>query len=241
MENRTVEAHPVASREAWLEARKQLLAQEKDFTRLRDQLSQQRRNLPWVSVEKDYVFEGPHGPQTLSELFAGRSQLIVYHFMFDPSDDEGCPSCSFWADNFDGIDVHLNQRDVSFVAISRAPLGKIVAFKQRMGWGFNWVSSFGTDFNYELDVSFTPEQLANEEAYYNYRRGNPGLPDREGISVFYQDENGNVFHTYSAYARGIDMVNGAYHFLDLVPKGRDEAGHDNPQYWVRHHDRYNGR
>jgi len=241
VEKRATETHTVVSRDEWLEARTQLLSKEKEFTRLRDQLSRQRRDLPWVRVEKDYVFEGPHGPQTLPELFAGKSQLIVYHFMFDPRDDEGCPSCSFWADNFDGIDVHLNQRDVSFVAISRAPFSQIETFKQRMGWSFTWVSSFGTDFNYDFDVSFTPEQLANGEAYYNYRPGNPGMPDREGISVFYQDQNGDVFHTYSAYARGIDMVNGAYQFLDMAPKGRDEAGHDNPQYWVRHHDKYDGQ
>jgi predicted dithiol-disulfide oxidoreductase (DUF899 family) len=158
--------------------------------------------------------------------------------MFDPSDDEGCPSCSFWADNFDGIDVHLNQRDVSFVAVSHAPFSKLASFKERMGWSFPWVSSSGSDFNYDFNVSFTPEQLASGEAYFNYTPGNPGMEDREGVSVFYKDPDGNVFHTYSAYARGIDMVNGAYHFLDLVPKGRDEAGHDGPQYWVRYHDRY---
>ena len=238
MENRRMDAHEVVSRDEWIEARTQLLAKEKEFTHVRDQLSQQRHDLPWVRVEKDYVFEGPHGRQTLSELFAGKSQLIVYHFMFDPNDEEGCPHCSFWADNFDGIGVHLNQRDVQFVAVSRAPFGKLEAFKQRMGWSFPWVSSFGSDFNYDFHVSFTPEQLAKEEAFYNFRLGNPGLPDREGISVFYKNRNGEVFYTYSAYARGIDMVNGAYHFLDLVPKGRDEAGHDNPQYWVRHHDKY---
>jgi predicted dithiol-disulfide oxidoreductase (DUF899 family) len=241
MENRTGQTHTVVSHDEWTKARTQLLAREKDFTRLRDQLSQQRRDLPWERVEKDYLFDGPAGKISLAELFAGRSQLIVYHFMFDPSDDEGCPSCSFWADNFDGIDLHLNQRDVSFVAISRAPLSKIEAFKQRMGWSFTWVSSSGTDFNYEYHVSFTPEQVANGEAFYNFRPGNPGMPDREGISVFYMDQNGDIFNTYSAYARGIDMVNGAYHFLDLVPKGRDEAGHDNPQYWVRHHDKYEGQ
>jgi predicted dithiol-disulfide oxidoreductase (DUF899 family) len=233
-----IESHAVVSPDAWIEARTQLLAREKEFTRLRDELSRQRRELPWVRVEQEYIFEGPVGKVSLSELFAGRRQLIVYHFMFDPNDDEGCPSCSFWADNFDGIDVHLNQRDVSFVAISRAPLSKIDAFKQRMGWSFTWVSSSGSDFNYDYHVSFTPEQMASGEAVFNYRRGNPGLPDREGTSVFYRDQDGEVFHTYSAYARGIDMVNGAYQFLDLVPKGRDEAGHDFPQYWVRHHDRY---
>lgn len=231
-------SHPVVSRDEWIKARIRLLAREKEFTRLRDELSRQRQDLPWERVEKDYVFEGLNGKVSLADLFGGRSQLLVYHFMFDPGDDEGCPHCSFWADNFNGIDVHLKQRDVSFVAVSRAPLSKIEAFRRRMGWSFDWVSSSGTDFNYDYNVSFTPEQRASGEAFYNYRSGNPGMNDREGLSVFYQDENGDVYHTYSAFARGIDMVNGAYHFLDLVPKGRDEAGHDGPQYWVRHHDRY---
>jgi predicted dithiol-disulfide oxidoreductase (DUF899 family) len=230
--------HMVVSRDEWTAARVQLLAREKEFTRLRDQLSRQRRDLPWVRVEKEYVFAGPHGTQTLPELFAGSSQLVVYHFMFDPAWEEGCPHCSFWADNFDGIGVHLRQRDVQFVAISRAPLARLEAFKQRVGWSFPWVSSFATDFNYDYHVSFTPEQLARGDASYNYAVGDPGGEDREGISVFYKDRDGTVYHTYSTYARGIDVVNGAYHFLDLVPKGRDEAGHDDPQYWVRHHDRY---
>jgi predicted dithiol-disulfide oxidoreductase (DUF899 family) len=235
-----VESHDVVSTDDWLEARKELLDKEKEFTRLRDQLSQQRRDLPWERVDKDYRFAGPTGDVTLADLFAGRQQLIVYHFMFDPSDEEGCPSCSFWADNFNGIDVHLRQRDVSFVAVSRAPIAKLEAFKKRMGWSFTWVSSFASDFNYDLHVSFTPEELAREEAFYNYAMGNPGGTEREGVSVFYRDQQGQVFHTYSAFARGIDMLNGAYHYLDLVPKGRDEAGHDFPQFWVRHHDRYDG-
>jgi predicted dithiol-disulfide oxidoreductase (DUF899 family) len=235
-----MENHTIVARDEWLEARKQLLAKEKDFTRLRDQLSQQRRDLPWERVDNDYVFEGPTGKTSLHELFAGKSQLIVYHFMFDPSWDGGCPSCSFWADNFNGTTVHLNHRDANLVAISRAPYAKLAAFKQRMGWSFPWVSSGGSDFNYDYHVSFTPEQLATGDAYFNYTPGNPGSMDREGISVFYKDQNGDVFHTYSAYARGIDMVNGAYNFLDLVPKGRDEAGNDGPLSWVRHHDRYDG-
>ena len=236
--NTSMKAHPVVPHDTWIKARSDLLAREKEFTRQRDELSRQRQDLPWERVEKDYVFEGPAGKLSLADLFAGRSQLVIYHFMFDPGDDEGCPSCSFWADNFNGIDVHLNQRDVSFAAVSRVPMNKIAAFKERMGWDFNWVSSFGTDFNYDFNVSFTPNQLETGDAFYNYRSGNAWMPDREGISVFYRDENGNVFHTYSAFARGIDMVNGAYQFLDLVPKGRDESGHDGPQYWVRHHDRY---
>ena len=235
-----MENHTVVSRDEWNEARTQLLAREKDFTRLRDQLSRQRRDLPWVRVDTEYAFEGPTGKVSLPELFAGKSQLIVYHFMFDPSWEEGCPHCSFWADNFNGITVHLNQRDANLVAISRAPFSKLEAFKKRMGWGFTWVSSSATDFNYDYHASFTPDELARGEAYYNYTLGNPGFADREGISVFYKDQNGDVFHTYSAYARGIDMVNGAYQFLDLIPKGRDEAGHDFTQYWVRHHDKYDG-
>jgi predicted dithiol-disulfide oxidoreductase (DUF899 family) len=230
--------HKVVTRQDWLQARTELLAKEKEFTHLRDQLSQQRRDLPWVRVDKEYVFDGPAGTQTLADLFAGAHQLIVYHFMFSPEWDEGCPHCSFWADNFDGIPVHLRQRDVSFVAVSRAAYPKLAAFRQRMGWRFTWVSSAGTDFNYDYGASFTPEDLASGEAYFNYRKGNPGIADREGVSAFYRDDDGQVFHTYSAYARGIDMVNGAYQFLDLTAKGRDEAGHDNPQYWVRHHDRY---
>lgn len=233
-----MEDHAVVAHNAWIAARTQLLAKEKEFTRLRDQLSQQRRDLPWERVEKEYVFEGPTGTINLPALFAGQSQLIVYHFMFGPTDEEGCPHCSFWADNFDGIGVHLKQRDASFVAISRAPFAKLAAFQQRMGWRFPWLSSGATAFNYDYHVSFTPDELARGDAYYNYRRGDPGIADHAGVSVFYQDQGGAVFHTHSAYARGIDMVNGAYHFLDLVPKGRDEAGHNDPQFWVRHHDRY---
>jgi predicted dithiol-disulfide oxidoreductase (DUF899 family) len=235
---KSIEIHPVVSHREWIEARTQLMEREKEFTHRREELAQQRRELPWERVDKEYSFEGPQGKLSLSELFAGRSQLVVYHFMFGPDDEEGCPHCSFWADSFDGNDVHLNHRDVSFVVIARAPLAKIQAFKKRMGWHFNWVSSAGTDFNYDFDISYTPDQMANGEAFYNYTKFKPGMQDLQGISVFYRDPNGDVFHTYSAYSRGIDMVNGAYQFIDLVPKGRDEAGHDNPQYWVRHHDKY---
>jgi predicted dithiol-disulfide oxidoreductase (DUF899 family) len=230
--------HPVLSPQEWQAARIDLLAAEKEFTRARDRLTRQRRDLPWERVTKEYVFAGEDGPASLPDLFAGRHQLIVYHFMFDPDWDEGCPHCSFWADNFDGIGTHLAQRDVRLVAVSRAPLAKLSAFRDRMGWSFPWYSSAGTDFNYDYDVSFTPEQRASGRARFNYRDGDPGMPDREGLSVFYRDERGGVFHTYSAYARGIDMINGAYQLLDLVPNGRDEDGHDNPQFWVRHHDRY---
>lgn len=233
-----MDTHAIVSHDEWIAARARFLMREKEFTRLREELSRERRELPWERVEGTYTFAGPDGPVTLPDLFAGHTQLVVYHFMFAPGDGEGCPHCSFWADNFDGIDVHLAQRDVRFVVISRAPLEEIAAFKLRMGWHFTWLSSFDTTFNYDFNVSFTPDQLTAGTDVYNYRQGNAGLPDREGISVFYRDARGDVFHTYSAFARGIDMVNGAYQFLDLVPRGRDEAGHDGPQFWVRHHDRY---
>ena len=229
--------HKIVSEEEWVEARKGLLKKEKEFTTLRDQLSQQRRDLPWVAVNKEYVFEGQNRKQTLSELFDGRSQLIVYHFMFDPSWNAGCPSCSFWADNFNGIIVHLNRRDVTMIAVSRAPYSKLAAYQKRMGWDFKWVSSYNTDFNFDYHVSFTQEQLAKKEDSYNYT-AQAGLSEREGVSVFFKDPAGRVFHTYSAYARGIDMLNVAYHYLDLVPKGRDEVGHAFPQFWVRRHDEY---
>ncbi len=233
----TIQNHPVVSREQWLSARTAFLAREKEFTRLRDDLSRQRRELPWVTVEKAYVFDGSVGQETLADLFEGRSQLIVYHFMFSPEWDQGCKHCSFWADNFDRLGIHLNHRDVTMIAVSRAPFDKIAAFRLRMGWSFKWVSSFGNDFNYDYGVSFTPEEIAGRKAFYNYRPMDVGGSEREGVSVFYRDGNsGTVYHTYSAYARGIDMFNTAYHYLDLVPKGRDEGDH--PQYWVRYHDRY---
>jgi predicted dithiol-disulfide oxidoreductase (DUF899 family) len=231
-----VEQHKVVSREEWFEARKQLLLKEKEFTRLRDQMSQQRRDLPWEAVAKEYVFEGPNGKQTLPELFDGRSQLVVYHFMFGPDWEAGCPHCSRWADNFNGIIVHLNQRDVTMIAVSRAPYAKLAAYRKRMGWTFNWVSSSGTDFNFDYNVSFTPEEMAAKKAFYNFTMQDPGVAEREGVSVFYKDLKGRVFHTYSAYARGIDMVSVDYHYLDLVPKGRDEG--ERGPFWVRRHDEY---
>jgi predicted dithiol-disulfide oxidoreductase (DUF899 family) len=234
----SLEHHKVVSKNEWIGARKALLNREKEFTVLRDQLSQQRRDLPWVAVNKEYVFEGPNGRETLSELFAGKSQLIIYHFMFDPSWEAGCPSCSFWADNFNGIIEHLNQRDVTMVAVSKAPFNKLAAYEKRMGWGFKWISSYDTDFNFDYNISFTPDELSKKEAIYNFTTQDPHSPEREGVSVFYKDSAGRVFHTYSAYARGIDMLNVAYHYLDLVPKGRDEAGHEFPQFWVRRHDEY---
>jgi predicted dithiol-disulfide oxidoreductase (DUF899 family) len=228
--------HKIVSRKAWLAARKALLAKEKKFTKLRDQLSRQRRALPWVKVDKDYVFDGSNGKETLSDLFDGRSQLIVYHFMFAPDWDAGCKHCSFWADNFDRIIVHLNHRDVTMIAASRAPYSKLAAYQKRMGWNFKWVSSGGTDFNYDYHVSFTPEEEARGKAFFNYTVQDPDSSDREGASVFYKDAQGNIFHTYSTYARGIDMVNAAYHYLDLVPKGRDE-GTQGPS-WLRRHNEY---
>jgi len=235
-----MESHRVVSRNQWIEERKALLAREKEFTQLRDQLSHARRDLPWVRVDKDkdYVFDGAGGKQTLAELFAGRQQLIVYHLMFDPSWEEACSRCSFWADNFNGVLVHLNQRDVSLVAISRAPFAKLAAFQKRMGWSFNWVSSFANDFNHEYHVSFAPEQIAQGEVIYNYRLVKNSMSERPGISVFYKDPGGTIFHTYSCYAHGLDMLNVAYHYLDLTPKGRDEEELPFPMAWVRYHDAY---
>src|SRR5512136_313070 len=231
------EGHPVVSREQWLAARTAFLAKEKEFTRLRDELNRQRRDLPWVKVEKPYLFDGPNGKEALADLFEGRSQLVVYHFMFSPEWDEGCKHCSFWADHYDPTRIHLNHRDVTLVVVSRAPLAKIKAFKKRMGWGFKWVSSLHNDFNFDFHVSFTPEDIKSGEAFYNYSKAGPGMTEREGSSVFYKDERGVVFHTYSCHARGIEMLNGTYHFLDLVPKGRDEDP-GNPQAWVQYHDKY---
>ena len=227
--------HEVVGHDAWLAARTDLLAKEKELTRLRDDLSRQRRQLPWEAVAKEYAFDTPTGNQSLAELFAGRSQLIVYHFMFEPEADVGCPHCSFWADNFDLNVPHLNARDVTFVAVSRAPLPKLLAYRERMGWTFDWVSSGERDFNYDFGVSFRPEQL--DEPVFNYGTLVPGLEDREGASVFFRDESGSMFHTYSTYGRGIDMLNAAYHYLDLVPRGRDEEGRPN-QYWLRRRDEY---
>jgi predicted dithiol-disulfide oxidoreductase (DUF899 family) len=231
--------HPkVVSQAEWLIARKQFLKKEKELTRLRDAVSRQRRELPWVKVDKEYVFDAPGGKKTLADLFEGRSQLIVYHFMFGPDWKEGCPSCSFNMDHTDGALVHLAQRDVTFLAVSRAPLPKIEGFKKRMGWRFNWVSSFGNDFNHDLHVSFTPEEMAQGKVDYNYDLTEFPSEEAPGYSVFYKDENGNVFHTYSAYARGTEVALGAYFYLDLVPKGRDEDALPFTMAWVRHHDRY---
>ena len=229
--------HPrVVSHEQWVTERVAFMAKEKEFTRLRDELSRQRRELPWEKVTKSYVFDGPRGKETLADLFGQRSQLVVYHFMFSPSWNEACKSCSFWADNFNGIDIHLAHRDITFLAISRAPLPKLEAYKRRMGWSFKWVSAGETDFNYDFQVSFDPQAAKNGTAYYNYGTGRPVQEDMPGISVFYKDENGDIYHTYSAYSRGIDLMNGAYNYIDLTPKGRDEG--DGIMSWLRRHDQY---
>jgi len=228
--------HKVVSQREWLAARKALLVKEKEFSKTRDELSRLRGELPWTRVEKTYVFEGANGKQALAELFDNRSQLIIYHFMFAPDWNAGCPHCSHWADNFNSIIVHLNQRDVTMIGVSRAPYVKLAAYRKRMGWTFNWVSSFETDFNFDYHVSFTPDEIAAKQATYNFVRQDPGVSEREGVSVFFKDGAGNVFHTYSTYARGIDLLSLDYNCLDLVPKGRDEDGRG--PFWVRRHDEY---
>jgi len=232
------ENHRVASRDEWIAERKALLAHEKELTRLRDQIARERRALPWVRVGKTYGFDAPEGRRTLTELFEGRHQLLVQHFMLAPGWEEGCPSCSFMADHTDGMSVHLAQRDVALVAVSRAPLAEIERFRQRMGWQFKWVSSHGSDFNYDFGVSFTPEEVAKGELYYNYGTWPFANEEWPGISVFYKDNTGDVFHTYSTYGRGVEVMMGTYNMLDLVPKGRDERDVDHKMEWVRHHDRY---
>jgi len=234
----SIERPKTVSHAEWIAARKEHLKKEKEFTRLRDELSRQRRELPWETVDKNYVFDGPSGKLTLGDLFAGRSQLAVYHFMLGPGWSAGCPSCSYLADHFDGAAIHLANRDVTLTVISRAPMAEIAAFKKRMGWRFNWVSSFGSDFNFDYHVSFTKEQLAQETVEYNY--GPTHFPSEEapGASVFYKDADGQVFHTYSTYARGLDILVGTYNFLDMAPKGRDEQGFKHTMAWVRHHDKY---
>jgi len=228
--------HRIVSKSEWLTARQQLLAKEKTMTRLQDELSEERRRLPWVQVDKEYAFEGPNGVETLAELFEGRSQLVIYHFMFGPDDEVGCPHCSLRADGFDGINIHLKHRDVTMIAVSRAPYKKLAAYRKRMGWGFKWMSSAKTDFNFDFHVSFTAEELAKKEAFFNYALQDPGPSEREGHSVFFKDKHGDVFHTYSCYARGNDMLNIHYHYLDMVPIGRDENGRG--PYWVRRRDEY---
>jgi predicted dithiol-disulfide oxidoreductase (DUF899 family) len=230
----------VVSRAEWLEARRAHLAREKELTHLRDRVSAERRAMPWVKVDKPYVFDAPTGTQTLADLFDGRRQLIVYHFMFGPGWDEGCPSCSFLADHIDGATLHLAQRDVTLLAVSRAPLARIDAFKKRMGWRFPWVSSQSSDFNFDYHVSFTKDAIARGAVDYNFETRDFPSEEAPGVSVFYKDEHGDVFHTYSTYARGLDLLVGAYNYLDLAPKGRDEDALAFTMAWVRHHDRYEG-
>jgi predicted dithiol-disulfide oxidoreductase (DUF899 family) len=231
-----MEQHKIVTKEEWLKARKAHLAKEKDLTRQRDELNRQLRELPWMKVEKRYVFEGPDGSETLADLFAGRSQLIVQHFVFGPGWKEGCVGCSFSADHMDGVLPHLEHHDVSFVAVARAPLAEIAPFHKRMGWGFKWVSSYGSDFNYDYHVSFTKEEIATGKVYYNYTMGDFQSEEMSGRSVFYKDAAGDIFHTYSSYARGGDHLLGAYNYFDLTPKGRSESA--NMSDWVRHHDKY---
>lgn len=229
--------HTVVSANDWKTARIELLAKEKELTRLRDEVARRRRELPWEKVEKHYQFEGPRGEVLLGDLFEGRGQLIVYHFMFGPDWEEGCPSCSFWADNFEGIPIHLAHRDATLVAVSRTSFQTIEAYRLRMGWTFPWYSSLGSDFNFDYQVSYTPEQIASEGAEHNYVQEQV-MEELPGISVFLRDESGEVFHTYSTYRRGIDMLNGAYHYLDLLPKGRGEEELSYTLAWLRRHDQY---
>jgi predicted dithiol-disulfide oxidoreductase (DUF899 family) len=236
-----MESHKVVSHDEWIAARKAYLAEEKAFSRARDALARKRRELPWEKVEKNYVFDTPAGKQSLADLFGGKSQLIIYHFMLGPGWEAGCPSCSFLADHFDGAVIHLAQRDVSFVVVSRAPLSEIAAFQRRMGWRFKWVSSFSNDFNQDYQVSVTPQEQAGGKVLYNYEFiENFPSEERPGASVFYKNAAGEIFHTYSTYGRGLDILIGTYHFLDLAPKGRDEEGLAWSMAWVRHHDRYDG-
>lgn len=232
-----VKEHRVVKPKEWLAARKKLLVKEKQFTKARDQINRERRALPWVKVEKMYVFDSLEGKVTLAELFGSKNQLIVYHFMFGPGWKEGCPHCSFWADHYDSVNFHIGQRDTTFIVVSRAPLSEIEPFKKRMGWRFRWVSSNENDFNFDFHVSFTPQELKSGKPFYNYRTVKMNIDEREGVSAFYKDNTGQVYHTYSAYERGIDLMNTTYNFLDLTAKGRDEKpGH--AQDWVHYHDRY---
>ena len=233
--------HPIVSRDQWIAAREQLLIEEKKLTRLRDRLNARRRELPWVKVDKAYVFDGPNGKETLADLFAGRSQLVVRHFMFGPGWEEGCVGCSFWADHLDGALAHLEHHDVSVVVVSRAPLSEIEAFRRRMGWRFKFVSSHASDFNYDYHVSFRPEDIASGNAFYNFAKTGSVGEEMPGVSVFFKDLDGEIMHTYSAFARGNEPMLGTYQILDITPKGRNETGpNGNLTDWVRHHDRYDG-
>lgn len=239
-------SHKVVSHDAWVAARKKHLKKEKEFTRMRDQLSRERRDLPWELVEKSYDFTGETGKKRFAELFEGRRQLVVYHAMFNPdtagasttwTQDAPCYSCSFWMDNFNGVTIHLNHRDISMVAVSLAPYATIAAYKRRMGWTFPWLSSAGSDFNFDYHVSYTQDELENGEVEYNYRPMRWSMSEAPGISVFFKDDDGRIYHTYSTYGRGLDMLNVAYHYMDLVPKGRDED-EEGQSAWVRRRDEY---
>lgn len=240
MATATLSQSKIVNHEQWIDARKNFLAKEKEFTRQRDELSRMRRELPWERVEKRYEFAGAQGPETLSDLFGGRGQLVIYHFMLGPGWSAGCPSCSYLADHFDGMTIHLAHRDVTFAVVSRAPYDEIAAFQQRMGWKFHWVSSYGTDFNFDYHVSFTPEEIEKGGLEYNYTVTSFPSTEAPGLSVFAKDDGGNLFHTYSTYGRGLDILVGTYNTLDLVPKGRDEDGLAHTMSWVRHHDKYDG-
>ena len=227
--------HQIVSEAEWIEASKAHLAREKELTRLRDELSRERRALPWVKIEKNYTFEAPEGRVSLADLFAGRNQLIIYHFMFGPDWNEGCPSCSFWSDNFNGIDVHLAHRDTSFVLVSRGPIDKLEAYRKRMGWKLRWVSSLGSDFNFDFGVSFAPDEQGPK---YNFGTIKPPGQEMPGLSAFRRGEAGEVYRTYSTYSRGLDVLNGAYQLLDMTSKGRDEDGLAFSMTWLRRHDSY---
>jgi predicted dithiol-disulfide oxidoreductase (DUF899 family) len=235
-----MEPHKIVSHDEWIAARTAYLVEEKAFSKTRDALSRKRRELPWEKVEKKYLFDGPHGKETLADLFGGKSQLFIYHFMLGPGWEAGCPSCSLVADHFDGAVAHLAQRDIAFVVVSRAPLAEIEKFKKRMGWKFKWVSSFGSDFNHDYQVSASPQEKADGKVLYNYELTTFPSDERPGASVFYKNETGAVFHTYSSYGRGLDILIGAYNIIDLAPKGRDETGLAFSMAWVRHHDKYEG-
>ena len=237
MKTNSIENPNVVSPEKWLTARREFLREEKEFSKLRDRLAARRREQPWVRVDRPYVFESPQGRVSLAEIFEGRSQLIVYHFMLAPGWEEGCRGCSYVSDHFDGALPHVNARDVSFAAVSSAPLAEIERFKARMGWKFNWVSSHGTSFNHDFGVSFTPEEVEGGEADYNFDRREIGAGEMPGLSVFARGADGGVYRTYSTYSRGLDLLIGAYNLLDLVPKGRDEDP-EAPMEWVCLHDRY---
>jgi predicted dithiol-disulfide oxidoreductase (DUF899 family) len=230
--------HKIVSRAEWIEARKMLLAKEKEWTRLRDQLSAERRALPWVRIDKEYLFEGPNGKETLADLFAGRSQLVIKHFMLGPDWNDPCVGCSFESDHIDGVVVHLEHHDLSYVAVSRAPYPEIATMHKRMGWHFRWLSSFSSDFNYDFNVSFTAEQIAAGDAVYNYRTGAKPIEEMSGRSIFYKDDSGAIFHTYSSFARGGEVMLSTYALLDMTPKGRNETKNGNLTDWVRRHDEY---